>query len=153
MDERHRIDLWLKNVCLFKHRSQATDALRGGLVKVNGQRVQQRVLRPGDEIAIAKRRYTIDYELTAGKHAMEELMEDDIMSQSLLEKAGLVSGAVFSDLDNDGKPDLVLACEWGPIRVFHNDGGHFTEVTGQLGLDRSQRRRWRFVFDRGRCAE
>src|SRR5262249_11693924 len=40
MDERHRIDLWLKHVCLFKHRSQATDALRGGLVKVNGQRVK-----------------------------------------------------------------------------------------------------------------
>src|SRR5712692_9456452 len=40
MDERHRIDLWLKHVCLFKHRSQATDAIRGGLVKVNGQRVK-----------------------------------------------------------------------------------------------------------------
>ena len=59
-----------------------------------------------------------------------------LMISQRLEKVGLVSGAVFSDLDNDGKPDLVLACEWGPIRVFHNDGGHFTEVTGQLGLDR-----------------
>jgi len=59
-------------------------------VKVNGQRVQQKVLRPGDEIAIAKRRYTIDYQLMAGKHAMEELMEEDVMGQSLLEKAGLV---------------------------------------------------------------
>jgi enediyne biosynthesis protein E4 len=35
-----------------------------------------------------------------------------------LEKVGLVSGAVFSDLDGDGKPELVLACEWGPIRIF-----------------------------------
>ena len=40
-----------------------------------------------------------------------------------LEKVGLVSGAVFSDLDSDGKPDLVLACEWGPVRVFRNEGG------------------------------
>ena len=40
MDERHRIDLWLKHVCLFKHRSEATEALRGGLVKVNGHRVR-----------------------------------------------------------------------------------------------------------------
>jgi hypothetical protein len=39
-----------------------------------------------------------------------------------LEKVGLVSGAVFSDLDGDGKPDLVLACEWGPIRIFRNGG-------------------------------
>ena len=51
MDERHRIDLWLKHVCLFKHRSQATDALRGGLVKVNGQRVKPAtVVEEGDVI-------------------------------------------------------------------------------------------------------
>jgi enediyne biosynthesis protein E4 len=48
---------------------------------------------------------------------------------------GLVSGAVFSDLDGDGQPDLVLACEWGPIRVFRNDGGRFSEVTEAMGLD------------------
>jgi len=36
---------------------------------------------------------------------------------------GMVSGAVFSDLDADGDPDLVLACEWGPLKVFRNDGG------------------------------
>ena len=51
MDERHRIDLWLKHVCLFKHRSEATAALRGGLVKVNGQRVKPAaVIREGDTI-------------------------------------------------------------------------------------------------------
>ncbi|MBI2927877.1 MAG: VCBS repeat-containing protein [Verrucomicrobia bacterium] len=40
-----------------------------------------------------------------------------------LEKIGLVSGAVFSDLDGDGLPELILACEWGPVRVFRNDRG------------------------------
>ena len=40
-----------------------------------------------------------------------------------LEKIGLVSGAVFSDLDGDGYPELLMACEWGPIRIFHNDHG------------------------------
>ena len=51
MDERHRIDLWLKHVCLFKHRSQATEALRGGLVKVNGERVKPAaVVHEGDVI-------------------------------------------------------------------------------------------------------
>jgi hypothetical protein len=53
------------------------------------------------------------------------------------EQLGLVSGAVFSDLDGDGDPDLVLACEWGPVRVFRNDRGQFTEITQGVGLDQS----------------
>src|SRR5258708_19612012 len=40
MDERHRLDVWLKLVCLFKHRTEATEACRGGHVKLNGQRVK-----------------------------------------------------------------------------------------------------------------
>src|SRR5439155_19097446 len=38
---------------------------------------------------------------------------------------GLVSGAVFGDLDGDGFPELILACEWGPVRVFRNARGQF----------------------------
>ncbi len=40
-----------------------------------------------------------------------------------LQGAGLVSGAVFSDLTGDGWPELILACEWGPLRIFQNDRG------------------------------
>jgi hypothetical protein len=43
-----------------------------------------------------------------------------------LAEVGLVSGAVFSDLDGDGLPELILACEWGPVRVFRNDHGKLT---------------------------
>jgi hypothetical protein len=50
------------------------------------------------------------------------------------ENLGLVSGAVFSDLDGDGKPELILACEWGPVRVFQNQNGTFAEITEKLGL-------------------
>ncbi|MBL9175084.1 MAG: VCBS repeat-containing protein [Verrucomicrobiales bacterium] len=41
------------------------------------------------------------------------------------EDAGLVNGAVFSDLDGDGDPDLALATEWGPLRLFRNEAGRF----------------------------
>jgi hypothetical protein len=43
------------------------------------------------------------------------------------DKLGSVSGAVWSDLDGDGYPELILACDWGPIRIFHNDHGRLTE--------------------------
>ena len=49
-------------------------------------------------------------------------------------KLGLVSGAVFSDLDADGFPELILACDWGPVRVFRNKAGQFAEATDELGL-------------------
>lgn len=52
----------------------------------------------------------------------------------LLRGVGLVNGAVWSDLDGDGFPELVLACEWGPIRVFQNQAGRLREVTGEVGL-------------------
>jgi hypothetical protein len=50
------------------------------------------------------------------------------------EQVGLVSGAVFSDLDGDGIVELVLACEWGTIRVFKLSQGKYEEQTEQLGL-------------------
>lgn len=51
MDERHRIDIWLKLVCLFKQRGDAADACRGGHVKINGQRAKPAtVVREGDVI-------------------------------------------------------------------------------------------------------
>jgi len=49
--------------------------------------------------------------------------------------AGLVTAAVSTDLDGDGRPDLVLATELGPVRVWHNDGGRqFIEYTTEAGL-------------------
>ena len=56
--------------------------------------------------------------------------------QRLFERIGLVSGATFADLDGNGFPDLVLALEWGPVRVFLNTKGNFREATQQLGFDK-----------------
>ena len=57
-------------------------------IKVNGTRVQEKLIHPNDEISIGKRAYVIHYELPGGRRAMEEV-EEDVLSRSLLEKAGL----------------------------------------------------------------
>ena len=55
-----------------------------------------------------------------------------------LERPGLVTSAIWSDLDNDGWVDLLVTCEWGPIRYYHNESGRLAERTGEAGLaDRS----------------
>jgi hypothetical protein len=51
-----------------------------------------------------------------------------------LERAGIINSAIFSDFDNDGQPDLVLAGEWMPVRFFHNQRGHFIDVTVDSGI-------------------
>lgn len=43
------------------------------------------------------------------------------------EDMGMVNGATFGDLDGDGDPDLVVACDWGPLKVYYNERGHFVE--------------------------
>ncbi len=60
--------------------------------KVNNMRVATRkLLIPGDEIGIAKRRYTIKYTMPSDKR-IEDLMDEDVFSQPLLERAGLQRG-------------------------------------------------------------
>lgn len=63
-------------------------------IKVNGVRVLTRPLMPGDELGIAKRRFTVQYSISP--HALQELEallseDEDLLGKSLLEKAGLVN--------------------------------------------------------------
>jgi len=51
------------------------------------------------------------------------------------EGLGLVQGATFVDLDGDGASELVLALEWGAIRIFRMGKGGFEDVTAGWGLD------------------
>lgn len=51
-----------------------------------------------------------------------------------LREIGLVTAAAAADLDADGRPDLVVATEWGPVAVFMHENGRLVNRTAELGL-------------------
>jgi len=51
-----------------------------------------------------------------------------------LKNLGLVCDALFTDFDNDGWQDLILAGEWMPVTFLRNDKGVFKNVTTATGL-------------------
>jgi len=57
-----------------------------------------------------------------------------------LRNIGMVTAAVWADVGHDGRPDLILATEWGPIVYFHNTGHGFENWTVKSGL--AQRTGW-----------
>lgn len=59
----------------------------------------------------------------------------DVSAGSGLDVAGYGMGVAVADVNNDGRPDVLLT-EYGATRLFLNQGGgHFVEVTRTAGLD------------------
>lgn len=56
----------------------------------------------------------------------------------ILERAGMVNSAVWADLNNDQKAELIVAGEWMPIRIFSNTGQRMEEVTDAYGLQQTE---------------
>ena len=57
----------------------------------------------------------------AGKFAVDEA------NTRALAGAGLVTAAMFADVDGDRRADLVLATEFGPVRIYRNQDGQLAE--------------------------
>nr|WP_237702375.1 FG-GAP-like repeat-containing protein [Opitutus terrae] len=52
-----------------------------------------------------------------------------------LRDVGMVSSALWSDVDGDGWLDLLLALEWGPVKYFHNEQGQrFVDQSDAAGF-------------------
>ncbi len=47
---------------------------------------------------------------------------------------GMVSDALFADINNDRLPDLIIAGEWTPVTFLLNENGKFRNITDQTGL-------------------
>lgn len=54
-----------------------------------------------------------------------------------LRQPGMVTDAVWADVNNDTWPDLILAGEWMPITLYVNDKGKLTDVTAAADLSKT----------------
>lgn len=52
-----------------------------------------------------------------------------------LEKPGVVAAALWTDYDNDGRSDLIIAGHWFAPKVFHNEGDGKLKEVEETGLE------------------
>ncbi|WP_213521840.1 VCBS repeat-containing protein [Nonlabens sp.] len=55
-----------------------------------------------------------------------------------LQDIGMVTDAVFTDIDNDGDEDLMIVGEWMEIKVLINEKGIFNDHSKQFGLENTR---------------
>ncbi len=51
---------------------------------------------------------------------------------------GMITDALWSDIDQDEDPDLIIVGDWMPITIFRNENGKFENITTQLGLENTK---------------
>ena len=52
-----------------------------------------------------------------------------------LKNSGMVTSAIFCDVNGDSWDDLLITYEWGPVRYYQNDNGKFFDRTIESGLN------------------
>lgn len=59
-----------------------------------------------------------------------------------LENIGMVTDAVFTDIDSDNDQDLIIVGEWMEIKVLENESGSFADVSSDYGLEDTRGMWW-----------
>jgi hypothetical protein len=73
---------------------------------------------------------------------------DDVTADvaPMLRAVGMVTAAVWSDVDVDGWPDLLLTLEWGEVKYFHNEAGKaLADWTEKAGFSAAGTGWWRSI--------
>jgi len=55
-----------------------------------------------------------------------------------LPEVGMVSDFLWTDFNNDNKPDLLLACEWSPLLFYKNTGTSFEKIDPSKEINDAQ---------------
>jgi hypothetical protein len=69
--------------------------------------------------------YLLRNDSKSGKLSFKDVTKE---WSSSLPEVGMVSDFLWTDFNNDNKPDLVLACEWSPLLFFKNTGSAFEKI-------------------------
>ena len=78
------------------------------------------------------------------QHPVSRLLQNDggkfvDVSDSIakgLSSTGMVTGALWSDMDGDGWIDLLVTHEWGAVHIWKNQNGRFIDWSRQAGTDK-----------------
>ena len=81
-----------------------------------------------------------------GTKGIPKFTRDRGVADTSLDHAGMVSDAVWTDLNGDGWPDLVVVGEFMPIRIYENNKGYLKEATAQYLPGRSLEGWWSRVM-------
>ncbi len=83
-NEKVRLDLWLKHVCLYKHRNEATTDCNGGKIKLNGGRAKAAAsIKEGDVVEFRRGDWDRKFVITGlpakqvAKERAEEFYRDE----------------------------------------------------------------------------
>ncbi len=100
--------------------------------------------KDGDlDLFVAGRLVPGNYPLPANSYLLENVSEKGVpkfinvtsKKASEFHELGMVTGASWTDFDNDGWTDLIIVGEWMPIKVFKNEEGELVDISKQMGVE------------------
>lgn len=89
--------------------------------------------QPGS-FPLPARSYLLRNDSKGGKVSFTDVTES-LCSQLL--QPGIITTAVWQDLDGDGLPELLVGGEWMPLQLYHNKKGRLEDVSANAGLTHS----------------
>jgi hypothetical protein len=92
-----------------------------------------------NDIFIGERFQVETYGLPSSGYILENKGNNvfEISNQEALKNIGLITDAVWEDVNKDGIKDLIISGEWMPISIFINNKGKLVNKTKDFGLSQT----------------